>query len=306
MKKNILYFLIVILMMGTYNSQSVTAGQVVGDKDREWAKTILNQEQSLASDIGTDSVAVLYFKNLTRNREIDPFQKGIVIMLITDLSKVNQLTVLERTRIQALNDELSLSKSGITASEATVETGKLMGANFIVGGNFLVGETNPLKIASDILNVKVPENVEAVFSEGQYKELLTIEKELAFNIIKALKIKLSQKQEDNLKKPMSTNFNALRYFFIGIDMSDRGKYQSAKRYYQKAIELDPSLTIADDAILELANLNLIPQPTQTDVILSSTWQRTSTTTTSRFDQRISKTVTGAGQASALTDIMVRW
>lgn len=306
MKKDTLCFLIVIFMMGIYHSQSAWAGQVISKADRDWAKTVLAQEQSLASEIGADTVAVLYFQNMTPNREIDPFQKGIAIMLITDLSKVNQLTIVERTRIQALMDELALSRSGITAPGASPETGKLLGANFIVGGNFLAGEKSPFKIASDILNVKVPERVDGVFSEGQYQELLTIEKDLAFKIIKALKIKLSEKQQANVAKPMSTHMKALGYFFTGIDLSDRGKYQSAKKYYQKAIALDPELSIAIDAVSELATLKLVPQPTASDKIMSSARKRTSTTNTSGFDQRISKTVTGAGQEDALTDIRVKW
>lgn len=282
------------------------AGQVVTDADREWAKRAVARETALDGEAKRDTVAVLYFANKTFDLRLDPFRKGISIMLITDLSKVSQLTLVERTRVQALVDELSLSESGLVSPEATLETGKLLGAQFIVGGTFLKGAASPLKITSDILNTRSSDPMDTVFTEGVLDELIRLEKDLAFKIIQALKIKLSKRQKKKLEKPLSTSFRALEYLFTGVDYSDQGKYRLAREYYERAVKYDPGLTMAREAILEIMNLNLTAAPSGTEKILTSTRQRTSTITANGFDQRISRSVSGSGQAGAFTRIRVRW
>ena len=48
------------------------------------------------------TVAVLYFDNNSPNREYDVLQKGLADMLVTDLSQVESLQVVEREKLQAL------------------------------------------------------------------------------------------------------------------------------------------------------------------------------------------------------------
>ena len=306
MKPSMILFIFVLFIIGAYHTSASWAGQVVTDADRKWAKSVLAREKDLEAEAKTDTVAILYFANKTFDLRLDPFQKGITIMLITDLSKVGQLTLVERTRIQALIDELSLSESGIVAPEASLETGKLLGAQYIVGGTFLAGERSPLKIASDILNTRATDAMDKVFSEGDMEELIRLEKDLAFKIVEALKIKLSEKQKKKLEKPMSTNLRALEYLFAGVDYSDQGKYRLARTYFEQAIKHDPGLTMAREAIMELMHLNVTATPSGTEKILTSTRQRTSTITSTGVDQRISRSVSGSGQAGAFTDVRVRW
>jgi hypothetical protein len=72
-----------------------------------------------------------------------------------------------------------------------------------------------------------------------------------------LGIKLSPEKKAALQKPLSSDYRALMFFFQAIDCSDRGEYDKAEEYYQKALERDPSLTQATDALQELADLGLI-------------------------------------------------
>ncbi|MCJ7600166.1 MAG: hypothetical protein MUO63_01535, partial [Desulfobulbaceae bacterium] len=59
------------------------AGQVVTEDLRNWARDAVAQEKSLGSDIRDNTLAVLYFQNLTGRSELDPWQKGLTVMLIT-------------------------------------------------------------------------------------------------------------------------------------------------------------------------------------------------------------------------------
>lgn len=306
MKKKWRYLLPGMLIATLFLIPCAWPGQVISDKDRAWAKKVLEGEASLSPVTAKNTVAVLTFTNGTGNPDLDPFQKGLAIMLITDLSKIEKLTLLERTRIQALVDEMAMSRSGIVDRKASPKTGRLLGARFVIGGDFLKGGKKPLKLSSDILNIARPEAMKTIFSEGSYEALLALEKELAFKIVKTLDIQLSPEEKEALKEPLSRNMRALAYLFRGIDLSDQGRYQTAKRCYDKALELDPSLAIAKQAVSEIFDLKLAPKPGKTDAILNRTQNRTTTIREQGFDNRLKRSVTESSSMAETTDIHVKW
>ncbi len=62
--------------------------------------------------------------------------KGIAAMVITDLSKVPGLKVLERQKVQKLMDEIQLSESGLVTQDTMVKAGRLIRAEKVVVGSF--------------------------------------------------------------------------------------------------------------------------------------------------------------------------
>ena len=116
---------------------------MVTDDARTWAKQAVAQEKALKAVTVANTVAVLYFFNRTGQPDLDPLQKGLTVMLITDLSKVKSLTVVERVRLQALAEELKLGVSGLVTENTAPRVGKLLGAHWLVGGNFARGPAQP-------------------------------------------------------------------------------------------------------------------------------------------------------------------
>ena len=112
MKTKGLLILIVLALFVTATSSPSWGGQVVTDDARTWAKQAVEQEKALKTIMGANTVAVLYFLDRTGKPDLDPLQKGLTVMLITDLSKVKSLTVVERVRLQAVAEELKLGVSG--------------------------------------------------------------------------------------------------------------------------------------------------------------------------------------------------
>src|SRR4029077_5628578 len=53
--------------------------------------------RAAAAEVPTKSIAVLYFENMSSERESDYFCAGITEDIITDLSKVSELHVVSRT-----------------------------------------------------------------------------------------------------------------------------------------------------------------------------------------------------------------
>ncbi|MBI5556818.1 MAG: hypothetical protein HY885_04210 [Deltaproteobacteria bacterium] len=242
-------------------SSLVHAGQVVTDEMRTWARDAIAQEKSLVGVAQDNTVAVLYFQNLTERQELDPLRKGMTVMLITDLAKIKELRVLERVRIQALVEEIGMGSSGIVEKGTAPQVGKFLKAQYLVGGDLGQGKKADLTVSSDLLDVPSESLKGQAASEGMVEELFRVEKELLFAIVKSLGFDLTPEKKKELQEPLSTNYGALFAFFQGIDASDRGEFGKAQSYYKKALDLDPKLFLAADAVQELDDLGLLAKKT---------------------------------------------
>ena len=84
---------------------------------REQARQALAQEAQLsAQPPAARSVAVFPFRLVSDSDELEPLQVALADMMITDLGLSGALTVLERTQIQSLLDEMALNEAGYTTN----------------------------------------------------------------------------------------------------------------------------------------------------------------------------------------------
>jgi TolB-like protein len=235
-------------------------GQVVTAETKAWAAEALRQEKTAGTPAGKNSVAVLNFANRTGQASNDPLRKGIPLMLITDLSTVPGLDVVERVRFQALAEEMKLGASGLVESGTEPRIGKLLGARWIVGGD-LSGSASELKADARVLDVPKDNVTGQPSATGNVDDLFTIEKSLLFGLLKELKVEVTPEQEKKLRKPCSTKAGALLSLFKAVDESDRGNYAKANEQYEKALKEDPGICIAGEAVAELKALGLLaPKP----------------------------------------------
>lgn len=246
-------FILLLLLL----SSSSWAGQVVTQDVRLWAQKVLAEEKGLRVVEARNTTAVLYFQNRTEMPGLNPLQKGITLMLVTDLSNVKGLQVVERVRLQALLEEMDLGASGLVQPDTAPRVGKLLGARWIVGGDILPQEPEELRLRSSALDVPTQKIIGQPTTGGKLADLLRMEKDLLFGIIKVLKIEVPPAEAKELRKPCSTNSNALLQLFRGIDASDQGDYEKAAKFYQNALEEDPNICTAKEALDELRALGLI-------------------------------------------------
>lgn len=99
-------------------------------------KQALKQESTLTSEKPEpNTIAVQAFTN-RGDATYAALAKGIAAMVITDLSKVPGLKVLERQKVQKLMDEIQLSESGLVSQESMLKAGRLMKAEKVLVGSF--------------------------------------------------------------------------------------------------------------------------------------------------------------------------
>ncbi len=227
------------------------AGQLVSPADREWAKRAVAGEKTLSAPTGKNTVAVLYFRNGTGDPSLDPMRKGIPLLLVTDLSGVPGLSVIERTRLQALTEETSLGASGLVEAGTAPRVGKLLGARWLVGGE--IGREKPTRIdlAANVADVPAGTMTGKTSAGGEIERLFEVEKTLLFGVLKLLDVTVTPDEERRLRKPCSKSATALSALFLGVDAGDRGELDKAEGYYRKALQVDPGVCIASDALKEI-------------------------------------------------------
>ena len=268
MRTHPLFKMLVMLTAWFYGSSLALAGQVVTDRERTWAKAAIaraKEEKALAKVGATNTLAVLYFRNKTGQKKLDALQKGLALMLITDLSKVDKIQVVERIKLQALLDEMELGTSGLVDQSTAPWVGRLLGAYYVADGEIRESPITDLEIQPYIIDVPFETVTSQSPASGSMDKFFRMEKKILFGIIEQMNILLSPAEKAILEKPISTSTAALMALFLGIDYSDQGKYENAAEMYQQALNQDPQLQLAKNALQELKTLGLVSGEATTTV-----------------------------------------
>ena len=256
LSKHILLGIMGLLWFGI--PMAATAGQVVTPEIQSWAKEAIAAEAQLAAPAATNTVAVLYFHNTTGDGNLDPLEKGLTLMLTTDLSKLDTIQVVERVRLQAIVQELDLGATKLVAPESAPRLGNLLGARWIVGGGDIARhQESALDIGCHLLDLPLDALLGRTEAQGPLTALFQLEKKLLHDIIELLNLALTPEQMKLLDEPMSTDYDALMMLFRGLTAADAGNYDQAAVYYEKSLTADPGLTAAKENLKELNALNLI-------------------------------------------------
>ena len=211
------------------------------------AQLAIKVEKNINMDqFDENTVAVLYFLNVVDDPEWNTLSKGLAEMIITDLSQVKSLTVLERVYLQKLIEELQLGTSGLADESTAPRLGRLMKAKNLINGAFSVQPGQNLSITSNILDVISSSTVQSKEFNGAMNDIFQIEKDIVFAVIDQLGIRLSAEERKKIGKFATKSIDALRAYSLGLDQYDLGNYSDARAYFQQALKFDPNFMLAHD------------------------------------------------------------
>ncbi|HEX9655119.1 MAG TPA: tetratricopeptide repeat protein, partial [bacterium] len=128
----------------------------------EMQSLIQNEEQLTLQRLAPKTVAVFPLAYHGTDRRFQSLGKGLAEMITIDLGQVNELTLLERLRLQTLIDEMERSQEVMFDRESAPRFGKLLSAGRIIAGSFDVLADKQLQVnmmSWDILNQNYPEAV---------------------------------------------------------------------------------------------------------------------------------------------------
>ncbi|MDA3886948.1 MAG: VWA domain-containing protein [Candidatus Delongbacteria bacterium] len=111
-------------------------------------------------------MAVLNFSINNSNGDMDYLSSGISDILITNLAEKNNLTIIEREKIQNLIEELNFKNSGLVTEKEQSKIGKLSGAKYILTGS-ITFVNSAYRMVSKVLDVETGDVISTQSVKGK-------------------------------------------------------------------------------------------------------------------------------------------
>jgi serine/threonine protein kinase/tetratricopeptide (TPR) repeat protein len=189
-------------------------------------------ETAPAKTIQTASVAVLPFVNMSSDAENEYFSDGLAEELIAALTKVEGLHVASRTSAFAFKGKNEdVRKIGEQLNVRTVLEGSVRKAG------------NRLRISAQLVNAADGCNLWSETFNRQLEDVFAIQDEIAQNIVKALRVILTEKDKRAMEQTAPTaDVEAYDYYLRGrqfFRQFRRKGFEFARQMFARAIAIDP-------------------------------------------------------------------
>jgi TolB-like protein len=210
------------------------------------ARSMLARERSLdVSRVDARTVAIAPFAVRVSDTTLAPLSYALADLLATDLGRSAQLRLVERLQFAAIARELSLAQSGRVDSAAAPRVGRLLGARrLIVGALADVGAVGAGRLAIDarIADVQSSAVAPAVRATSPLDAILDAEKQLAFQLFRALGVTLTPQERALVEQRPTRNLAALLAYGRAIRAEYRGNLGEAAREYRNVLLADPGFS----------------------------------------------------------------
>jgi len=214
------------------------------------ARRALAREEQLSAAAPEPATVAVMTLVVDGPPEYEPLGRGLAEMLTTDLSITQRLQVLERARLQALIDEMSLGLAGYTDPNTAARAGRLLRAATIVQGRVAVPddpEAEETSLEALVVDAVDPEEPRSTDQAGALQSLMDMEARLALALHRELGIQLTAAEESRILERPTDNFQAFLAFSRGLSSLDAGDFSNAASQFRRATSLDPGFQAAADA-----------------------------------------------------------
>ncbi|MEP6473855.1 MAG: CsgG/HfaB family protein [Gemmatimonadota bacterium] len=231
-------------------------------KDLEQAaREAVARESELSKQPPTENtIAVFPFRYLGTNPDFKPLESGLTYLVVTDLSKVNRLTLLERARVQNLVDEMKLTESGKTDPASGARSGRMLRAASVVQGTLQNGSSaDRLKLDASVVATTSSTVVANGSANDDLKKLFDMEKQVVFQLLRKMNIQLTPAEQRAISERPTADLQAFLAFSNGLEAEDRGDFKAAGDAYGRAAARDPNFRAAKEhqaAVVELSGLGV--------------------------------------------------
>jgi adenylate cyclase len=177
------------------------------------------------------SIAVLPFLNMSGDPEQEYFSDGITEDIITDLSKVGALAVTAR------NNTFALKGKAMDVSEVA----RRLRVSHVLEGSVRKAGAR-VRITAQLIDAVTGHHLWAERYDRDLDDIFALQDEIARAIVDALRIQLMPAERAAIGKRTTENVEAYQYYLMGRQhflRLGRRNHLSARRLYQRAIEIDP-------------------------------------------------------------------
>ncbi len=194
---------------------------------------------------GRKSLMILPFEDLSPTADNEWFANGIVSELISALSNVKALKVMDAQTTK----EFKSYKGHLTIYA------KEMGIRYFVQGDVRKFGDN-IKITSRLLDIETGDHLWQDSIKGTMDDIFDIQEKVAERVVEGLKVYLAPEEKKKLSEHGTENSEAYELYLKGMQydaQNSRIGYERALAYNEEAVSLDPEFALAHIAIAK-ANL----------------------------------------------------
>ncbi|HET9709291.1 MAG TPA: tetratricopeptide repeat protein [Gemmatimonadales bacterium] len=209
------------------------------------ARTSLAHETELSrTPPDPNTVAVFPFRYTGQDSSLRPLERGLAALVVSDLSHVRRLRLVERERLQALIDEMKLAASGRVDPATGARSGHLVGAGQVVQGQFQ--EAPGANIRLDATMVRAGDAQIAATGSGRdpLSQLFDLEKSVVFQLLTKTGVPISPAESIAISERPTKDLQAFLRYSRGLESQDRGDFRAAGADFKAAAQRDPTFQAA--------------------------------------------------------------
>ncbi len=186
------------------------------------------------------SLAVLPFKNMSRDPDQEYFSDGLTEDLITDLSQVSGLFVIARNSVFTYKNK----------PVKIEQVGKELGVRYVLEGS-VRKQGNRVRITAQLIDAGTEGHVWAHRYDRDLEDIFSVQDEVRRKIVTALAVELTSDDQQRITRKTTVDLDAYDYYLRGIELMS-GKMKNgvaqAREMFEKAVALDPGYARAQAAL----------------------------------------------------------
>jgi serine/threonine protein kinase/Flp pilus assembly protein TadD len=191
------------------------------------------------------SIAVLPFADMSPSKDQDYFCEGIAEEIINALTKIDALRVASRSSAFAFKGKnQDIRQVGEQLNVATVMEGSVRKAG------------NRIRITAQLINITDGYHLWSERYDRELEDVFAVQDEIAENIVKALRVVLTDDEKRAIERPRTENVEAYEFYLRGrqffYQFREKG-LQFARRMFSRAIEIDPDYARAYAGIADCSS-----------------------------------------------------
>jgi len=168
---------------------------------------------------------------------------GLATIILSDLSLLERFRLVERLQLQALIDEMGLSRTGRVQTETALRLGRLTRAGRLVQGAATIDPEGATRLEASIVagggEVGSPAS-----TSGAFRDLMRLEKELVLSIVNRLGYQLTVAERQRILENGTQNLAAFLAYAAGLEAQRNGDYRAAAVRFSEAVQRDPGFAEA--------------------------------------------------------------
>jgi len=197
---------------------------------------------AMAESVPEKSIAVLYFENMSSEKDTDYFCAGMTEDIITDLSKIQELKVVSRTDVLPFrNKEVN-----------TRHVGDALRVNYILDGS-VRKSGNRIRITAQLVSVRDGYHLWAERFDRLVEDIFDLQNEVSEKIVDALKISLTEAERQLLAQKPTDDLRAYDFYMRGRELlylKGKRNTESAIKMFENAVAIDSRFATAYAGLAE--------------------------------------------------------